>query len=217
MGVDYVDIFYSHRVDPDTPLAETMGALDTAVRSGRALYAGISSYNSARTKEAAAILDDLGTPLLIHQPSYSMINRWIEDDSLLDTLEEVGAGCIAFSPLAQGLLTDRYLDGIPPDSRVATGGAMGREMLTEDRLAHVRALNAFATGRGQSLAQLALAWALRDQRMTSLVIGASSIAQLDDNVAALDNLALSDDELAEIESLAPADAGINLWARSSEG
>jgi L-glyceraldehyde 3-phosphate reductase len=217
MGLDYVDIFYSHRVDPDTPLEETMGALDTAVRSGRALYAGISSYNSARTREAASILADLGTPLLIHQPSYSMINRWTENDGLLDTLEEVGAGCIAFSPLAQGLLTDRYLDGVPADSRVATGGAMGREMLTEDRLAHVRALNALASGRGQTLAQLALVWALRDPRMTSLVIGASGVAQLDDNVAALDNLELSDVELAEIESLAPADAGINLWARSSEG
>jgi L-glyceraldehyde 3-phosphate reductase len=217
MGLDYVDIFYSHRVDPDTPLEETMGALDTAVRSGRALYAGISSYNSARTREAAAILADLGTPLLIHQPSYSMINRWIEDDGLLDTLEEVGAGCIAFSPLAQGLLTDRYLEGVPAGSRVATGGAMGREMLTEDRLARVRALNTFASGRGQTLAQLALAWALRDPRMTSLVIGASSVAQLDDNVAALDNLELSEGELAEIEALAPADAGINLWARSSEG
>jgi L-glyceraldehyde 3-phosphate reductase len=217
MGIDYVDIFYSHRVDPETPLEETMGALHTAVRSGRALYAGISSYNSARTREAAGILADLGTPLLIHQPSYSMINRWIEDDGLLDTLEEVGAGCIAFSPLAQGLLTDRYLDGIPPDSRVATGGAMGREMLTEERLEHVQALNAVASSRGQTLAQLALAWALRDPRMTSLVIGASSVAQLDDNVAALDNLELSTEELAEIESLAPADAGINLWARSSEG
>jgi L-glyceraldehyde 3-phosphate reductase len=159
MGLDYVDIFYSHRLDPDTPLEETMGALDTAVRSGRALYVGISSYNSARTREAAAILDGLGTPLLISQPSYSMVNRWIEDDELLDTLEQVGAGCIAFSPLAQGLLTDRYLDGVPADSRVATGGAMGREMLTEERLARVRALNEVAARRGQSLAQLALAWA----------------------------------------------------------
>src|SRR5262245_11399320 len=170
MGVDYVDIFYSHRFDPETPLEETMGALDTAVRSGRALYVGISSYNSARTREAAAILGELGTPLLISQPSYSMINRWIEDDGLLETLEEVGAGCISFSPLAQGLLTDRYLDGIPPDSRVATGGAMGRDMLTEERLATVRALNEVAADRGQTLAQLALVWALRDPRMTSLVI-----------------------------------------------
>jgi L-glyceraldehyde 3-phosphate reductase len=214
MGLDYVDIFYSHRVDPDTPLEETMGALDTAVRSGRALYAGISSYSSERTREAASILRDLGTPLLIHQPSYSMINRWIEDDRLLDTLEEVGAGCIAFSPLAQGLLTDRYLTGVPPDSRVATGGAMGRDMLTESRLARVRALNEVAAERGQSLAQLALAWALRDPRMTSLVIGASSVAQLEDNVAALDRLVLTDDELTEIDRHA-TDADINIWARSS--
>ncbi len=214
MGLDYVDIFYSHRFDPDTPLEETMGALDTAVRSGRALYAGISSYNSHRTREAAAILRDLGTPLLISQPSYSMINRWIEDDHLLDTLGEVGAGCIAFSPLAQGLLTDRYLGGVPDDSRVATGGALGRDMLTEDRLVRVRALNDVAAGRGQTLAQLALAWALRDPRMTSLVIGASSVAQLETNVAALDHLELSADELAEIDKHA-TDAGINLWATSS--
>jgi len=214
MGLDYVDIFYSHRLDPDTPLEETMGALDTAVRSGRALYVGISSYNSSRTREAAAILGDLGTPLLIHQPSYSMINRWIEDDGLLDTLEDVGAGCIAFSPLAQGLLTNRYLDGIPTDSRVATGGAMSRDMLTEDRLDRVRGLNELATGRGQTLAQLALAWALRDPRMTSLVIGASSVAQLDDNLGALDRLDLTNDELGEIDRLA-TDANVNLWARSS--
>jgi L-glyceraldehyde 3-phosphate reductase len=213
-GLDYVDIFYSHRLDPDTPLEETLGALDTAVRSGRALYAGISSYNSARTREAAAILRGLGTPLLISQPSYSMINRWIEDDSLLDALEEVGAGCIAFSPLAQGLLTDRYLDGVPPDSRVATGGAMGREMLTDERLAAVRALDDVARARGQTLAQLALVWALRDPRMTSLVIGASSVAQLEDNVAALQHTELTDDELAEIDRLA-TDGDINLWARSS--
>ena len=202
MGLDYVDIFYSHRLDPDTPLEETMGALDTAVRSGRALYAGISSYNSARTREAAAILGDLGTPLLIHQPSYSMINRWIEDDGLLDTLEEVGAGCIAFSPLAQGLLTDRYLDGVPADSRVATGGAMGRDMLTEDRLGTRPRAQRLSPSRGQTLAQLALAWALRDPRMTSLVIGASSVAQLEDNVGAVDRLDLTDDELAEIDRLA---------------
>jgi L-glyceraldehyde 3-phosphate reductase len=214
MGLDYVDIFYSHRVDPDTPLDETMGALDTAVRSGRALYAGISSYSSERTREAASILRDLGTPLLIHQPSYSMINRWIEDDRLLDTLEDVGAGCIAFSPLAQGLLTDRYLNGVPPDSRVATGGAMNREMLTESRLTRVRALNEVAAARGQSLAQLALVWALRDQRMTSLVIGASSVAQLEDNVAALDRLDLTEDELIEIDRHA-TDADVNLWSRSS--
>ena len=214
MGLDYVDIFYSHRVDPDTPLEETLGALDTAVRSGRALYAGISSYNSERTRRAAAILRDLGTPLLISQPSYSMLNRWLEADRLLDTLEEVGAGCIAFSPLAQGLLTDRYLDGVPADSRVATGGAMGENMLTEDRLARVRALNDVAAGRGQTLAQLALVWALRDPRMTSLVIGASSVGQLEGNVAALDRLDLSEDELQEIERHA-TEADINLWARSS--
>ncbi len=214
MGLDYVDIFYSHRVDPDTPMEETLGALDTAVRSGRALYAGISSYNSERTRRAAEILRDLGTPLLISQPSYSMLNRWIEADRLLDTLEEVGAGCIAFSPLAQGLLTDRYLDGVPENSRVATGGAMGEDMLTEARLARVRALNDVAARRGQSLAQLALVWALRDPRMTSLVIGASSVGQLEDNIAALDRLDLSDAEVQEIERHA-TEADINLWARSS--
>ncbi len=214
MGLDYVDIFYSHRFDPDTRLDETMGALATAVRSGRALYAGISSYSSAKTAEAAAILRELGTPLLIHQPSYSMLNRWIEDDRLLDMLAAEGAGCIAFSPLAQGLLTDRYLDGVPADSRAATGGALGRDMLTEDRLAHVRALTAVATRRGQTLAQLALVWALRDPRMTSLVIGASSVAQLEQNVAALSTPDLSEDELAEIDRYA-TDAGINLWAASS--
>jgi L-glyceraldehyde 3-phosphate reductase len=214
MGLDYVDVFYSHRLDPDTPLEETMGALDTAVRSGRALYVGISSYNSERTRQAAAMLRELGTPLLISQPSYSMLNRWIEHDRLLDTLDELGAGCIAFSPLAQGLLTDRYLDGVPADSRVATGGAMDRDMLTDERLDRVRALNDIAAARGQSLAQLALAWALRDPRMTSLVIGASSVAQLDDNIAALDRLELTDDELVDIERHA-IDADINLWSRSS--
>jgi L-glyceraldehyde 3-phosphate reductase len=214
MGLGYVDIFYSHRFDPDTPLEETMGALDTAVRSGRALYVGISSYSSERTREAAAMLRALGTPLLIAQPSYSMLNRWIERDGLLDTLEQVGAGCIAFSPLAQGMLTNRYLGGVPADSRAATGGALSRDMLTEDRLAHVRALDEIARRRGQSLAQLALAWALRDPRMTSLVIGASSVAQLDDNLAALDRLELSTEELAQIDQYA-TDAGIDLWARSS--
>jgi len=214
MNLDYVDIFYSHRFDPDTPLEETMGALDTAVRSGRALYVGISSYNSHRTRQAATILSQLGTPLLISQPSYSMINRWIEDDGLLETLADVGAGCIGFSPLAQGLLTDRYLNGVPAGSRVATGGAMGREMLTDDRLARVRALNELAAARGQSLAQLALAWALRDPRMTSLVIGASSVAQLEDNTAALDRLDLTEQELAEIDRYA-TDADVNLWAPSS--
>jgi L-glyceraldehyde 3-phosphate reductase len=214
LGLDHVDIFYSHRFDPDTPLEETMGALDTAVRSGRALYAGISSYSPGRTAEAAAILRGMGTPLLIHQPSYSMINRWIEEQGLLDTLEREGVGCIAFSPLAQGLLTDRYLGGVPADSRVATGGAMSESMLTEDNLARVRALNEIAAGRGQSLAQLALAWALRDERVTSLVIGASSVAQLEDNVAALDNLAFTDGELAEVDKYA-VDSDINLWASSS--
>jgi L-glyceraldehyde 3-phosphate reductase len=214
MGLDYVDIFYSHRFDPDTPLDETMAALATAVAQGKALYAGISSYSSARTVEAARLLADRGVPLLIHQPSYSMFNRWLEGDGLLDTLESIGAGCIAFSPLAQGLLTDRYLDGIPADSRVATGGAMGRDMISEDNLARVRALAGLAEERGQSLAQMALAWALRDPRMTSLVIGASSVAQLEDDLAALDNLAFTDDELDAIDKYA-TDADINLWAASS--
>ena len=214
MGLDYVDIFYSHRFDPDTPLDETMSALATAVAQGKALYAGISSYSSARTVEAARLLADRGVPLLIHQPSYSMFNRWLEDDGLLNTLESVGAGCIAFSPLAQGLLTDRYLDGIPADSRVATGGAMGRDMISEDNLARVRALAGLAGERGQSLAQMALAWALRDPRMTSLVIGASSVAQLEDDLAALDNLAFTDAELDAVDKYA-TDADINLWAASS--
>jgi L-glyceraldehyde 3-phosphate reductase len=215
MGLEYVDIFYSHRVDPDTPVEETMSALVTAVHQGKALYVGISSYSSERTREAARILAEQHVPLLIHQPSYSMVNRWIEDDGLLDTLEAVGAGCIAFSPLAQGLLTDRYLDGIPSDSRVATGGAMSRDMLSDEHMAKVRALNSIAEQRGQSLAQLALAWALRDARMTSLVLGASSVAQLEANLAALDQLALSDDELAAIDEHA-TDAGVNLWAASSQ-
>jgi L-glyceraldehyde 3-phosphate reductase len=214
MGLDYVDIFYSHRFDPDTPLEETAAALATAVHQGKALYVGISSYSSARTSEAARLLADHGVPLLIHQPSYSMVNRWIEDDRLLDTLEAAGAGCIAFSPLAQGMLTDRYLDGIPADSRVATGGALSLDMLTDDRLAQVRALTALASERGQSLAQMALAWALRDRRMTSLVIGASSVAQLEANLAALQNLTFSDDELATIDKHA-TDAGVDLWSDSS--
>jgi len=211
MGVEYVDIFYSHRLDPDTPLEETMGALDAAVRAGKALYVGISSYPSPHTREAARILRDLGTPLLIHQPSYSMINRWIEQDGLLDTLEDVGAGCIAFSPLAQGLLTDRYLEGVPQDSRVATGGAMSESMLTDSNMAKVRGLSAIAARRNQSLAQLALAWALRDPRMTSLVIGASSVAQLEANLGALVNLEFTDAELAEIDQYA-TEGDINLWA-----
>ncbi|RZQ59757.1 L-glyceraldehyde 3-phosphate reductase [Amycolatopsis suaedae] len=214
MGLDYVDIFYSHRFDPDTPLEETLGALDSAVRSGKALYVGISSYSSAKTAEAARILRELGTPLLIHQPSYSMFNRWIEEQDLLGTLESEGAGCIAFSPLAQGLLTDRYLDGVPADSRVATGGAMSESMLTDDALSRVRALNELAKGRGQSLAQLALAWALRDPRLTSVLIGASSVRQLEDNLGALDNLDFTAEELARIDELA-VDEGINLWAPSS--
>ena len=212
MGLDYVDIFYSHRADPDTPLEETMGALHTAVTSGRALYAGISSYSPERTRQAAAILADLGTPLLIHQPSYSMFNRWIEDE-LLDTLADLGAGCIAFSPLAQGLLTDRYLRGIPADSRVAQEGSASREMVNEQTLTSIRALTAIAEGRGQSLAQLALAWTLRGGAVTSALIGASSVAQLEDNVGALANLEFSSDELAAID-LHATDMGINLWAES---
>jgi len=214
LGLDYVDIFYSHRFDPETPLHETLGALDTAVRSGRALYAGISSYSAGKTAEAAGILRGLGTPLLIHQPSYSMFNRWIEQQDLLGTLAAEGAGCIAFSPLAQGLLTDRYLGGIPADSRVATGGTLDRGMLTEATLARVRALNAIAERRGQTLAQLALAWALRDPRMTTVLIGASSVRQLEANVAGLSNLDLSAEELAEIDQYA-TDAHIDLWATSS--
>ena len=215
MGLDHVDIFYSHRFDPTTPLEETMGALDTAVRSGRALYAGISSYSPADTRRAAAILADLGTPLLIHQPSYSMLNRWIET-SLLDVLADVGAGCIAFSPLAQGMLTDKYLQGIPAGSRASQSKSLDPSMLNEAALAHVRALNDLARGRGQSLAQMALAWALRDPRVTSLVAGASSVAQLEQNVAALDNLEFGADELAAIDQHA-VDAGIDLWSASRGG
>ena len=215
MGLDYVDIFYSHRFDPDTPLEETLGALDSAVRAGKALYVGISSYSAEKTSEAAAILRDLGTPLLIHQPSYSMFNRWIEAQNLLGTLEHEGVGCIAFSPLAQGLLTDRYLNGIPADSRVATGGALDRGMLTDENLQRVRSLNAIADRRGQTLSQLALAWSLRDQRMTSVLIGVSSVKQLEDNVAALGRLDFSDDELAEIDTYA-TEGHINIWSTSSE-
>jgi L-glyceraldehyde 3-phosphate reductase len=202
MGLDYVDVFYSHRFDPDTPLEETMGALDAAVRAGKALYVGISSYTSAQTREAAAILKSLGTPLLIHQPSYSMINRWTERDQLLDTLEEVGAGCISFSPLAQGLLTDRYLKGVPADSRIRTSRFLNEDALTPSNRVKVEGLNAIAQRRGQSLAQLALAWALRDERMTSLVIGASSVAQLENNIAALGNLDFTAEELTEIDQFA---------------
>jgi L-glyceraldehyde 3-phosphate reductase len=213
MGLDYVDIFYSHRLDPDTPLEETLGALDTAVRQGKALYAGISSYSAERTEAAIAILRDLGTPLLIHQPSYSMLNRWIEPD-LLEVLGRQGVGCIVFSPLAQGMLTDRYLGGIPEDSRAARGGSLSTDMLSEENLASIRALNEIAKGRGQTLAQLALAWTLRDPRITSTLIGASSVAQLEDNIGALQRLDFSDDELAEIDGHA-VDAGINIWERSS--
>jgi len=209
LGLDYVDIFYSHRPDEDTPLEETMGALHTAVTSGKALYAGISSYSPERTREAARILADLGTPLLIHQPSYSMVNRWIED-SLLDTLEVIGAGCIAFSPLAQGLLTTRYLDGIPADSRAARGTSMSADTITEETLGKVRALNEIAAGRGQTLAQMAISWALRDKRVTSVIVGASSVEQLDDNLAATQNLSFEAAELAAIDEHA-TEAGINLW------
>jgi L-glyceraldehyde 3-phosphate reductase len=214
MGLEYVDIFYSHRFDPETPLEETMGALDSAVRQGKALYVGISSYSAEKTREAAAILRALGTPLLIHQPSYSLLNRWIEPD-LLDALEEEGAGCIGFSPLAQGMLTDKYLDGIPAGSRASQHTSLSPKLLTDDALARIRALNEIATGRGQTLAQMALAWTLRDPRMTSTLVGASSVAQLEANVAALDRLDFSADELAEIDRYA-TDSGINIWARSSE-
>jgi L-glyceraldehyde 3-phosphate reductase len=199
LGVDYVDIFYHHRPDPGTPLEESMGALDTAVRSGRALYVGLSNYTAEQTARAAAILADLGTPLLIHQPSYSMLDRRIEADGLLDTLQRLGAGCIAYSPLAQGLLTDRYLNGIPADSRIRTSAFLDESALDEPTMTKVRALHGVAARRGQSLAQLALAWALRDPRMTSLVVGASSVTQLEANVAALANLALDETELDEIE------------------
>ena len=214
LGLDYVDIFYSHRFDHETPLEETMGALHTAVQSGRALYAGISSYNPQRTREAAAILRDLGTPLLIHQPSYSMLNRWIEREALLDVLADEGVGAIGFSPLAQGMLTDRYLAGIPADSRAAQGKSLAPQWLTDENRQRLGALNALAHSRGQTLAQLALAWALRDPRMTSLVIGASSTAQLRDSVHALDNLEFSDEELAAIDEHA-VDAGIDIWSDST--
>ena len=213
MGLDYVDIFYSHRLDPDTPLEETLGAVDTAVRQGKALYAGISSYSAQRTEEAIAILRDLGTPLLIHQPSYSLLNRWIEPD-LLDVLGNEGVGAIVFSPLGQGMLTDRYLDGIPEDSRAARDGSLSKSMLSDENLERIRALNEIAQRRGQTLAQLALAWTLRDPRVTSTLIGASSIEQLEQNVAALDRLDFSADELAAVDRYA-VDSGINIWATSS--
>jgi L-glyceraldehyde 3-phosphate reductase len=214
MGLDYVDIFYSHRFDPETPLEETIGALDSAVRAGKALYAGISSYSAEKTREAYAILRELGTPLLIHQPSYSMLNRWVEPD-LLDALGELGVGCIAFSPLAQGMLTDKYLGGIPEGSRASWPSSLSPTLLTDEALARIRALNDIAAARGQTLAQMALAWVLRDQRVTSALIGASSVAQLEENVAALDRLGFTDDELREIDRHA-TDSAINIWAASSE-
>ncbi|MFF4989079.1 L-glyceraldehyde 3-phosphate reductase [Streptosporangium saharense] len=214
MGLDYVDVFYSHRFDPETPLEETMGALDQAVRSGKALYAGISSYSPEQTERAARILREMGTPLLIHQPSYSMLNRWIED-GLLDVLEREGVGCIAFSPLAQGMLTDRYLGGVPEGSRASQRRFLTPEMLTEETMRRIRTLHGIAASRGQSLAQMALAWALRDRRVTSVLVGASSVRQLEDNVRAVENLSFSEEELAAIDGHA-VESGVNRWARSSE-
>jgi L-glyceraldehyde 3-phosphate reductase len=215
MGLDYVDIFYSHRFDPDTPMAETMGALHTAVQSGRALYAGISSYSAARTAEAAAIMRGLGTPLLIHQPSYSMLNRWIEQ-GLLDVLEREGMGCIAFSPLAQGVLTGKYLTGVPEGSRATQRGSLTSDQLSEKTLRHVQALAEVARDRGQTLAQMAISWVLRDKRVTSALLGASSVTQLEENLAATAKTEFSAEEIAEIERNA-VDAGINIWAASSAG
>jgi len=215
MGLEYVDIFYSHRFDPDTPLEETLGALDSAVRSGKARYVGISSYGPKRTEEAARILRELGTPLLIHQPSYSLLNRWIEEQ-LLDVLEREGVGAIVFSPLAQGLLTDKYLEGVQEDSRVRRGNHFSAELISEENLQRVRALNEIAGGRGETLAQLAISWALRDRRVTSALLGASSVQQLEQNVAALQKPDFAADELAEIDRYAK-EGGINLWAESSSG
>lgn len=215
MGLDYVDIFYSHRFDPDTPLEETMGALDHIVRSGRALYVGISSYNSQRTKEAVAILSDLGTPCLIHQPSYNMLNRWVEEDGLLNTLGDLGIGSIAFTPLAQGLLTDKYLRGVPAHSRATQAKSLDKEKITSELVENLNALNEIARDRGQTLAQMALAWVLRGDRVTTALIGASSPQQVVDCAGAIDNLSFTDIELAEIDKLS-GDIGINLWARSSE-
>jgi L-glyceraldehyde 3-phosphate reductase len=213
LGLDYVDVFYSHRHDPQTPLEETMGALATAVQSGRALYAGISSYSPERTREAAALLRAMGVPLLISQPSYSMLNRWIER-GLLDALEDVGAGCIVFSPLAQGMLTDRYLNGIPEGSRASRDTSLSPTLLSEDNLERIRGLNEIAAGRGQSLAQLALSWTLRDERVTSTLIGASSVGQLEDSLGCLRRMEFTGDELEAIDGYA-VDGGINLWAASS--
>src|SRR5437016_8569416 len=214
MDLEYVDIFYSHRFDPYTPLEETMGALHTAVQNGKALYAGISSYSAEKTREAEAILRGLGTPLLIHQPSYSLLNRWIKP-GLLDALGELGVGCIVFSPLAQGMLTDKYLNGIPSGSRAAENSSLSPDLLSDEAMERIRGLNEIAQARGQTLAQMALAWTLRDERVTSTLIGASSVRQLEDNVTTLDNLHLADDELAEIERYA-VDSGINIWAASSQ-
>jgi L-glyceraldehyde 3-phosphate reductase len=213
MGLEYVDIFYSHRFDPNTPLQETLGALDTAVKSGKALYAGISSYSAERTAEAAGIMRRMGTPILIHQPSYSMLNRWIEG-GLLGVLGQEGIGCIAFSPLAQGVLTDKYLNGIPEGSRASRGTSLETSQLTDATLSHVRALGAIASARGQSIPQLALSWALRDERVTSVLIGASSVAQLEENVAAAGHSRFTEEELAAIDRDA-VEAGINIWAESS--
>jgi len=213
MGLEYVDIFYSHRYDPETPLEETMGALDSAVRAGKALYVGISSYSAGKTAEAVAILRELRTPFVIHQPSYSMLNRWIEPE-LLDVLGELGLGCIVFSPLAQGMLTDRYLDGIPEGSRATRGSSLSPDLLTDEALAKIRALDEIAARRDQSLAQMAIAWVLRDDRVTSALIGASSVEQLEANVAALDRLGFDEEELAEIDRYA-TESGLNIWARSS--
>lgn len=215
MGLDYVDIFYSHRFDPDTPLEETMGALDSIVKQGKALYVGLSSYNSQRTREAVAILKDLGTPCLIHQPSYSMLNRWLEEDGLLDTLDDLGVGSIAFSPLAQGLLTDKYLQGMNQGGRAAQGKSLSPQQLNEENLQRINNLNQIAVQRGQTLAQMAIAWVLRKQRVTSALIGASSVAQLESSVKALDNLHFSDQQLIEIDKYA-IESGINLWALSSQ-
>ena len=214
MQLDYVDIFYSHRFDPETPLEETLGALDSAVRSGKALYAGISSYSAEKTREAATILRDLETPVLIHQPSYSMLNRWIEPD-LLDALGDLGIGCIAFSPLAQGMLTSKYLAGIPEGSRASWPSSLSPHLITDEALENIRALNDLAAARGQTLAQMAISWVLRDERVTSALIGASSVEQLEDNIAAVDRLGFTDAELAEIDRYA-IDGAINIWAASSE-
>ncbi|MDJ0822104.1 MAG: L-glyceraldehyde 3-phosphate reductase [Paracoccaceae bacterium] len=214
-GLDYFDIFYSHRFDPETPLEETMGALDHIVRSGRALYAGISSYNTQRTQEAVAILKDLGTPCLIHQPSYNLLNRWVEHDGLLDTLDDLGIGSIAFTPLAQGILTNKYLGGIPEGSRATQGKSLAQDMLSDSALASVRGLNDLAQARGQTLAQMALAWVLRGGRVTSALIGASRLEQITDCVGATQNLDFTEDELQEIDTIA-SEEDINLWARSSE-